>query len=57
MLQTGFFGLIDQVQAFVNDGTLFDCRALGYNLGLIVSESLEAKTETFVQFIEVQKSQ
>ena len=54
-LKQGVVGAIDQVKAFANAGTVFDCRLLGYNLGLIVSESLEAKVESFVQFIEVQK--
>ena len=55
-LKEGIVGLIDQVKAFANAGTVFDCRLLGNNWGIIVSESLEAKTESFVQFIEVQKS-
>ena len=54
-LKSGIVGLINQVKAFANAGTVFDCRLLGNNIGIIVSESLEAKTESFVQFIEVQK--
>jgi hypothetical protein len=43
-LKEGIEGLIEQVKAFANAGTVFDCRLLGNNWGIIVSESLEAKT-------------
>ena len=52
-LKTSIYDLIDQIYDFVNVSTIPDCRTLGYNWGVIVSESLEAKTESFVQFIEV----
>ena len=40
-----------------NDGTTshVECFTLGKNLGLLLSEALEAKTESIVQFVEVQK--
>lgn len=55
LIKTGFTGLYDQLDAFFNQGTVFDCHELGKSWGIIVSESLEAKVESFVQFIEVQK--
>lgn len=36
-------------------GSLVDCQGLGFNIGLFVSESLEAKVDTTVAFIEVAK--
>jgi hypothetical protein len=54
-IKDGILGLYDQVMAVVNDGAIIDCHELGYNWGIFVSESLEAKVESFVQFIEVQK--
>jgi hypothetical protein len=40
-----------------SDGTVdhFECFGLGKDFGLLLSEVLEAKTESIVQFVEVQK--
>jgi hypothetical protein len=54
-IKTGFTDLYDQFNSFFNQGTVFDCHLLGKAWGIIVSESLEAKTESFVQMVEVQK--
>lgn len=50
-----FYGLIDQVKAFAENQSPIDCHLAGFNLGMITSELLEAKVESYVQFVEVQK--
>ena len=55
LIKTGITGLYDQLYTFFNTGAALDCHELGKNWGIIVSESLEAKVESFVQFVEVQK--
>jgi hypothetical protein len=54
-IKDGILDLKDQLMALYNDETIPDCNLLGFNWGIVVSESLEAKVESFVQFIEVQK--
>ena len=42
-----------ELKTQLNTGAPYDCHKLGYAWGLVVSEALEAKVESFVQFIEV----
>ena len=44
-----------ELKTQLNTGAPYDCHQLGYAYGIIVSEALEAKVESFVQFIEVKK--
>jgi hypothetical protein len=55
-LKDGLIGIYDQIKAIIDaPENPVDCHKLGYNFGVFVSESLEAKVESFVQFVEVQK--
>lgn len=54
-LNIAALNLFNDFYAYAVDGTLFDCQELGFNLGLFLSEFLEAKIETTVAFSEVQE--
>ena len=50
-------GLYNAVYTFIasNFVTKFNCNTFGYNIGMIISEALEAKTDSFVAILEVAK--
>lgn len=54
-MNVALYNIINPIYAYFSAGTLIDCQELGFNLGLWVSESLEAKVDTTVAFIEVAK--
>ena len=54
-IYTGGSDIYTQFAAFFTSGTKFDCRTLGKDFGYIISQILEAKVESSVQFVEVQK--
>lgn len=50
-----FYEFLDQIKASFSTQDPVDCHQLGFNFGMIFSELLEAKVESYVQFVEVQK--
>ena len=47
--------IFNQFYSYFADGTLMDCQELGLNVGLMMSEFLEAKIPTSVDYTEVAK--
>lgn len=56
-MNVAFWNMWNPVYKYFADGTKLNCRDFGFNWGLFMSEFLEAKVDTKVAFIEVQKLQ
>lgn len=54
-LNVASLNIVNPLIAYFSLGTLINCQEFGFNLGLFISESLEAKVDTSVAFIEVAK--
>jgi hypothetical protein len=53
-LNIASLNLFNYVYEYFSAGTLIDCQEFGFNVGLFLSEFLEAKIETTVAFADVQ---
>jgi hypothetical protein len=56
-LNVAALNIFNSFYKYFASSTLIDCQNLGFNFGLFVSETLEAKTDTTVNFVEIQAFQ
>jgi hypothetical protein len=54
-MHTAALAIYNHIFNYFATNTKINCQDLGYNLGIMVSESLEARVDTTVAFIEVAK--